>query len=83
MTGCASSVAVSFNTAPTFSISSANLVLTVGRPLPVYPDKAAADPGPAAPSSPNLLPPPKQESLFSQLLKLFFDSIGQNRKNSL
>src|SRR5262249_13005712 len=35
---------------------------------------------PAAPSSPNLLPPPKQESLFARLLNPFFDSIGHERR---
>jgi hypothetical protein len=29
------------------------------------------------PSSPTLLPPPKQESLFARLLNSFFDSIGR------
>ena len=43
----------------------------------------AADLGPAAPSSPNLLPPLKQESLFARLLNPFFDSIDPFRKFAL
>jgi len=41
------------------------------------------DLGPAAPSSPTLQPPLKQESLFARLLKPFFDSIDPNQTLSL
>jgi len=35
--------------------------------------------GPAAPLSPNLLPSPKQESLFARLLNPLFDGIDPER----